>query len=199
MNWEDFWEYADERRRYHTTVVWMNSFGLPFGIIATIRTNNRLKDSPVKTANTEGLQQDITKLMVFVGIIMLALSSVWPMSDSLLTIAGILIYWGMWGMVEPTILRVNLLIWQNSLGLLVQIVKRIIADKKDNDYFTAQSNTNELGKDIERLSLIMGSVLLGISIGITQSNIMMIIALCLLGIWGLQIIIRKICEEMSSW
>lgn len=95
MNWEKIYE----RLRYTGTVIWMNSFGLIIEIIVLIRTNKKVMNYITKEENIEELRVAVAKLMIFIGVVSLALCLFWMFSQTFLIISLALIGLGVLGML----------------------------------------------------------------------------------------------------
>ena len=64
-------EKRNERARYLATIFWMNTFGLIFEIIDSIRKNRKITNPVAREANGEALEEDIIRLIRFVAICLL--------------------------------------------------------------------------------------------------------------------------------
>ncbi|MFZ2151230.1 MAG: hypothetical protein WAZ12_02595 [Candidatus Absconditicoccaceae bacterium] len=71
------WEKIDERYRYFSTVIWVNTFGLIFEIISIIRDQDKGQNEEVKEFNNKELEKAIAKLMLFVGVILACIYLLW--------------------------------------------------------------------------------------------------------------------------
>jgi hypothetical protein len=90
------WEKIDERYRYFSAIIWMNTFGLIFEIISIIKINKKIEDSFIKEENSEELKKSIAKLLLFVGIILFCIH-IWIDSQLLIILSIILIVLGIMG------------------------------------------------------------------------------------------------------
>ena len=105
MNWEKFWDKIDERYRYITTIIWMNTIGLIVDIVLIVKSNRKINNDFAREENKEELRKSIAKLLIFLGAICLAVYWIWLSSIILLIIALALIVLGICGRIAQGIGR----------------------------------------------------------------------------------------------
>ena len=90
-------------RRYYTVVVWMNTFGLVFMILAILRANKKTSIDPEVVEETQKeLKQETAKLMMFLGVMGLCIQ-VFVCSKLLLILSMLLITFGILGVIAQGI------------------------------------------------------------------------------------------------